>query len=129
MSTHLKAAVQNAERDNDYFTSTIVGLPSEVALGRAYSKRKLSQHPTISVDAVTASVWHSDGARALLKQRIKPSPKTLGLPFPAGSFARQQSYKSEILAFLLGFGICATGSLAYLYAYPSLPWLQKLLGS
>jgi hypothetical protein len=128
MPTLLAAAEDSAQRDNDYFTSTIVGLPSEVALGRAYTKRKLNQHPTLSVDAITASVWHSDGARALLKQHVKQSPKTLGLPFPADGFARQRTYWSELLAFLLGFGICAAGCFAYFNAYPSLPWLQKLFG-
>jgi hypothetical protein len=124
MTTHLEAAILNAERDNDYFTSTIVGMPSEVAMGRAYTKRKLSQHPTITIDAITATVWHSDAAHVLLKQHIKQTPKTLGLPYPAGNFARQRSEKSSFLAFLLGFGLCA--ALGYLYI--TLPWLQQLLG-
>jgi hypothetical protein len=123
MTTHLEAAVANAERDNDYFTATIVGLPSEVALGRAYSKRKLSQHPTISIDAITAAVWQSDAARTMLLQHIKQSPKTLGLPFPAGNFARKRSEKSSFLAFVLGFTLCAALS----YAYLTQPWLQQLL--
>ena len=124
MTTHLEAAIQNAERDNDYFTSTIVGLPSEIAMGRAYTKRKLSQHPTITIDAITAAVWHSDAAHTLLKQQIKQSPKTLGLPYPAGNFARKRSEKSSFMAFLLGFGLCAV--LGYLYI--TQPWLQQLLG-
>ena len=123
MTTHLEAAVANTERDNDYFTATIVGQPSEVALGRAYTKRKLSQHPTISIDAITAAVWHTDAAHALLKQHIKLSPKTLGLPFPAGNFARKRHEKSSLLAFLLGFSLCA----ALCYAYLTQPWLQQLL--
>ncbi len=127
MTTHLEAAVLNTERDNDYFTTTIVGLPQEVALGRAYTKRKLSQHPTIMIDATTAAVWHSDAARTLLSQQIKQTPKTLGLPFPAGNFARRRSEKSSFLAFLLGFGLCATLCFAYLYLHESQPWLQKLL--
>jgi hypothetical protein len=124
MSTRLEAAVQNAERDNDYFTSTIVGLPSEIALGKAFTKRRLSQHPTITIDAITAVVWHSDAAHALLKQRIKQTPKTLGLPFPAGNFARRRSEKSSFLAFLLGFSLCA----ALCYLYLTQAWLQQLLG-
>ena len=124
MTTNLEAAIANAERDNDYFTSTIVGLPSEVVLGKAFTKRRLSQHPTITIDAITAAVWHSDAAHALLKQRVKASPKTLGLPFPAGNFARKRSEKSSFLAFLLGFGLCA--ALGYLYM--TQPWLQQLLG-
>jgi hypothetical protein len=124
MTTHLEAAVANTVRDNDYFTSTIVGLPSEVAMGRAYTMRKLSQHPTITIDAVTAVVWHSDAAHVLLKQHIKQTPKTLGLPFPAGNFARKRSEKSSFLAFLLGFGLCAASG----YFYITQPRLQQLLG-
>jgi len=123
MTTHLEAAVANTQRDNDYFTSTIVGLPSEVVMGRAYTKRKLSHHPTIAIDAVTAAVWHSDAAHGVLKKRIKASPKTMGLPFPAGNFARRRSEKSSFLVFLLGFSLCA----ALCYAYINLPWLQQLL--
>jgi hypothetical protein len=123
MSTHLEAAMHSAERDNDYFTSTIVGLPSEITLGRAYEKRKLSQHPTITIDAITAAVWHSDAARALLNQHIKQSPHALGLPFPAGSFARKHSKKSTLWAFLLGFGLCA----ALCFAYVTQPWLRVML--
>jgi CDP-diglyceride synthetase len=129
MSTHLEAAVQNAERDNDYFTSTIVGLPSEIVLGRAFTKRRLNQHPTITIDAITAVVWHSDAAHALLKQRIKQTPKTLGLPYPAGNFARKRSEKSSFLAFLFGFALCASICYAYLYLHESQPWVQQLLAN
>lgn len=123
MTTHLDAAVANAERDNDYFTATIVGLPSEIALGKAFTKRKLSMHPTISVDAIAATVWQSDAARTLLMQQIKQSPKTLGLPFPAGNFARRRSEKASFMAFLFGFSLCA----ALCYLYLTQPWLHQLL--
>ena len=123
MTTHLEAAVLNTERDNDYFTATIVGLPSEIALGKAFTKRQLSMHPTITIDAVTASVWHSDSARLLLMQHVKQSPKTLGLPFPAGNFSRKRSEKAPLLAFLFGFVLCAV--LCFVYA--TQPWLQQLL--
>ena len=123
MTTHLEAAVANAERDNEYFTATIVGLPSEIALGKAFAKRSLSMHPTISVDAITATVWQSDAARTLLMQQIKQSPKTLGLPFPAGNFARRRSEKASFMAFLFGFSLCAT--LCYLYVTQT--WLHQLL--
>ena len=123
MPFKLEATPESKQRDNDFFTSTIVGLPSEIALGRAYTKRKLSQHPTITIDAITAAVWHSDAAHTLLKQKIKQTPKTLGLPFPAGNFARQRSEKSYFLAFLSGFALCAALS----YVYITQPWLQQLL--
>lgn len=123
MTTHLEAAVANAERDNDYFTATIVGLPSEITLGKAFTKRKLSMHPSISVDAITASVWQSDAARTLLMQQIKSSPKTLGLPFPAGSFARKRSEKTSLMAFLFGFSLCA----ALCFVYVTQTWWHQLL--
>lgn len=123
MPFKLEATPESKQRDNDFFTSTIVGLPSEIALGRAYTKRKLSQHPTITIDAITAAVWHSDAAHTLLKQKIKQTPRTLGLPFPAGNFARQRSEKSYFLVFLSGFSLCAALS----YVYITQPWLQQLL--
>jgi hypothetical protein len=123
MTTHLVDTVANNQRDNDYFTATVVGLPIEVALGRSYTERKLKQHPTITVNATTAAIWHSDAAHVLLKERIKQSPKTLGLPFLAGNSTRRRSEKSSLLPFLLGFGLCA----ALCYAYVTQPWLQQLL--
>lgn len=123
MTFKLTSTLENTQRDNDFFTSTIVGLPSEIALGKAYTKRKLSQHPTVTVDAISATVWHSEAARTILLQQIKQSPKKLGLPFPAGNFARSRSNRLSFLSFLLGFVICAALS----FAYVTQPWLQNLL--
>ena len=124
MATQLdESAAQITARDNDYFTSTIVGLPSEVILGRAFTARKLSADPTITVQAMTAATWLSEPARLLLKQQVKQSPKTLGLPFAAGSFAHTRSKNASVWAFLFGFGLCATLS----YIYISQPWLQQLV--
>jgi hypothetical protein len=123
MTTLPDSAAQNITRDNDYFTSTVVGLPSEVVLGKAFTVRKLSATPTITVEAISPATWLSEPARQLLKQQIKQSPKTLGLPFVAGSFAHTRSKRSSLWAFLLGFGLCA--ALSYLYI--TQPWLQQLL--
>jgi hypothetical protein len=123
MTFKSEATPDNKQRDNDFFTSTIVGLPSEITLGKTYANRKPSQQPNVTIDAISAAVWHSDAARTILLQQIKQSPKTLGLPFPAGSFARTQSNKSSYLAFLLGFVLCAALSFAYI----TQPWLQNLL--
>ena len=124
MATQLDdSEAQNTARDNEYFTSTIVGLSSEVTLGRAFTARKLSADPTITVQAMTAATWLSEPARLLLKQQVKQSPKTLGLPFAAGSFAHTRSKNASVWAFLLGFGLCAALS----YIYISQPWLQQLL--
>jgi hypothetical protein len=116
------SAAQNTARDNDYFTSTIVGLPSEVILGKAFTARKLSAEPTITIQAVTAATWLSEPALLMLKQQIKQSPKTLGLPFAAGSYAHTRSKHASAWAFLLGFSLCAVLS----YIYFTQPWLQQL---
>jgi hypothetical protein len=80
-------------------------------------------HPTITIDAITAEVWHSDASRNLLSKKIKSSPKTLGLPYPAGNFVRKRSEISGYLTFLLGFAVCA--ALSFIYA--TQPWLQGLV--
>ena len=115
------SAVQNIARDNDYFTSTIVGLPNEVTLGKAFTARRLSADPIITVQAMTAATWLSEPARQLLKQQIKQSPKTLGLPFAAGSYAHTRSKHASVWAFVLGFSLCAALS----YVYITQPWLQQ----
>jgi hypothetical protein len=122
MATLLDSAAQNIARDNDYFTLTVVGLPSEVVLGKAFTARKLSATPTITIEAVSPTTWLSEPASQLLKQQIKHSPKTLGLPFAAGSFAHTRSKNASLWAFLLGFALCA--ALSYLYI--TQPWLQQL---
>jgi hypothetical protein len=123
MATQLdESAVQNAARDNDYFTSTIVGLPSEVILGKAFTARKLGAEPAITIQAMTAATWLSEPARQLLKQQIKQSPKTLGLPFAAGSYAHTRTKYASAWAFALGFSLCAALS----YIYVTQPWLQQL---
>lgn len=127
MATQLdESSAQNTARDNDYFTSTIVGLPSEVILGKAFTARKLSTEPSITIQAVTAATWLSEPARLLLKQQIKQSPKTLGLPFAAGSYAHTRSKHASVWAFLLGFSLCAALTLSLSYTYFSQPWLQQL---
>jgi hypothetical protein len=123
MAVILETEIHNRTRDNDYFTSTIVGLPSELVLGKAFTVRKLSATPTIIIDAVSAATWLSDPARMLLKQQVKSSPNTLGLPFAAGSLGQTRSKMSSIWSFLFGFGLCATLS----YAYMTQSWLQQLI--
>jgi hypothetical protein len=118
-------ATANSERDNAFFTSTIVGLPTEVVLGKAFTKRKLSQHPSIRIHATSAAVWHSEAARLLLSQRAKPQSKTLGLPYPAGNFAYQRYKYTSAWWFFLGFCLCGVLFLAYM----TLPWVQQLLKS
>jgi hypothetical protein len=113
----------DSTRDNDYFTSTIVGLPSEVVLGKAFTARQLSNEPTITIQAMTAATWLSEPAQLMLKQHVKQSPKSLGLPYAAGSFASAGKEKFGIKAFLLGFCLCG----ALCYAYATLPWVQQLL--
>lgn len=118
MATISNMTKEQAALDNDYFTSTIVGLPSEVTLGKAFTVRKLTASPTIVIDAISAKTWLSDPAQQMLKQQIKQSPKKLGLPFAAGSFAHTRSNFSDLRPFLLGFALCAILS----FAYTTFPW-------
>jgi hypothetical protein len=117
------SSAQNTASDNDYFTSTIVGLPSEVVLGKAFTARNLSAEPSITVQAMTAATWLSEPARQLLKQQVKQSPKTVGLPFAAGSYAHTRTKYASVWAFVLGFSLCAALS----YIYFTQLWLQQLL--
>lgn len=114
-------------RLDDYFTATVVGLPEEISLGKAFSNRILRDDQFVSIDAITAKAWLSDPARALLTQRLKQAQPTLhkvGLPFPAGSFVRSRRWgRSTILAFLLGFCAC----MALFALYLALPWLQQFV--
>lgn len=114
MATLLVNEDQTQTRDNDFFTSTVVGLPCEVTLGKAFSARKLKDTPSIMLDAVTSTSWLSDPARLMLKQQVKQSPKTIGLPYPAGNFGYRRTFNSTIVAFLLGFALCATFGYLYL---------------
>jgi hypothetical protein len=118
MATILNNTKEQIARDNDYFTSTIVGMPAELSLGKAFTARKLTASPAIVIDAISAKTWLSEPAQQLLAQRVKQSPKTMGLPFAAGSFAHTRTRFSDALPFLLGFALCAVLSVAY----STFPW-------
>lgn len=108
-------------RLDDYFTATVVGLPQEVNLGKVYIRRMLKGDQFVTIDAISAKAWLSDPARVQLKQQLKQSQYSLGLPFPTGSFARARRWhRASILAFLWGFGTC----LVFIAAYLLQPWLR-----
>lgn len=108
-------------RLDDYFTATVVGLPQEVSLGNTFASRMLKGDQFVTIDAISAQAWLSDPAREQLKQQLKQSQHSLGLPFPTGSFARARPWRrASILAFLWGFGTC----LVFIAAYLIQPWLR-----
>lgn len=106
---------------DDYFTATIVGLPEEVSLGKAFSNRMLKSDQYVTIDALTAKAWLSEPAREALKAQLKRPKQDVGIPFPAGKFARSRRWsRSPMAIFLLGFSVCA----ALLALYALQPWLR-----
>ncbi len=111
----------NRSRMDDYFTATIVGLPEEVSLGKAFSNRMLKSDQYVTIDALTAKAWLSEPAREALKAQLKRPKQDVGIPFPAGKFARSRRWsRSPMAIFLLGFSVCA----ALLALYALQPWLR-----
>lgn len=111
----------NKSRMDDYFTATIVGLPEEVSLGKAFTNRMLKSDEYVTIDALTAKAWLSEPAREALKAQLKRAKQDGGFPFPAGKFARSKRWsQSPIAIFLFGFSVCA----ALLALYAVQPWLR-----
>ena len=121
MALAFESEALNKSRMDDYFTATIVGLPEEVSLGKAFTSRMLKNDSYVTIDALTAKAWLSEPARDALKVQLKRSKQDVGIPFPAGKFARSRRWnESPIAIFLLGFGACA----ALLALYAVQPWLR-----
>ena len=121
MALAFESEALNKSRMDDYFTSTIVGLPEEVSLGKAFSNRMLKSDEFVTLDALTAKAWLSEPAHKALKAQLKRPKPDMGLPFPAGKFARSRRWsQSRTVIFLLGFGACA----ALLALYAVQPWLR-----
>lgn len=111
----------NKSRMDDYFTATIVGLPEEISLGKAFTSRMLKSDSYVTIDALTAKAWLTEPAREALKEQLKRRTQDVGIPFPAGKFARSRRWSpSPIAIFLLGFSVCA----ALLVLYAVQPWLR-----
>lgn len=106
---------------DDFFTATIVGLPEEVSLGKAFTSRTLKSDEFVNIDALTAKAWLTEPAREALKAQLKRPKQDVGIPFPAGKFARSRRWsQSSIVIFFFGFGACA----ALLALYAVQPWLR-----
>ena len=90
MTLVFESEASNKSRMDDYFTTTIVGLPEEVNLGTAFSSRMLKSDKYVTIDAMTAKAWLSDPAREALKAQLKRPKLDVGLPIPAGKFARSR---------------------------------------
>ena len=121
MNPPFETDVNARARLDDYFTATVVGLPEELSLGKAFTSRMLKTDKYVTIDAVTAKAWLSDPARELLKQQIKQPQHALGLPFKSGSFSRRRRWdRDALLAFAAGFAAC----LALLVVVMMQPWLR-----
>ena len=117
----------NKTQLDDYFTATIVGLPDELTLGKAFTSRQFRNEERVTVDAITAQAWLSEPARLALKQQLQSRRQVnMGMPFPAGKFARSRKLRqSSIYSFLLGFIACMLLLLAYsLQTWVRLPFFQ-----
>lgn len=121
MALAFESEASNQSRMDDYFTTTIVGLPEQVNLGTAFTSRMLKSDQYVTIDALTAKAWLSEPARKALKAQLKRPKQDVGMPIPAGKFARSRHWRqSPIAIFLLGFGTCA----ALLALYAVQPWLR-----
>jgi hypothetical protein len=121
MTPPLEAEALAKSRLDDYFTATVVGLPQEVSLGNTFVSRMLKGDQFVTIDTISAKAWLSDPAREQLKQQLKQSQHSLGLPFPTGSSARDRRWgRVRVSAFLWGFGTCLLIVTAYLIQ----PWLR-----
>jgi hypothetical protein len=121
MTVTFEPAALKKSRMDDYFTTTIVGVPVEVSLGTAIANRMLKTDKYVTIDALTAKAWLSEPARKALKEQLKHPKQGGGMPFPAGKFAKSRRWsRSPIAIFLLGFSCCA----AMLALYALQPWFR-----
>ena len=121
MALPFDSDASNQSRLDDYFTATIVGLPEELSLGKAFANRALKSDKFVTIDAVTAKSWISDPARSVLKQQLLRARINQGHPFPAGKFARTRKWsQSSAFVFALGFAAC----IVLLMIYAMQPWLR-----
>ena len=56
-------STQGKAQLDDFFTSTIVGLPQEVVLGQRFKERNLINQQYVTVDAMNAKAWLSEPAK------------------------------------------------------------------
>ena len=121
MALAFESEKSNRSQIDDYFTTTIVGLPEEVSLGKVFTNRMLKSDQYVSIDALTAKAWLSDPAREALKAQSKQRMQKVGVPFPSGKFARTWRWiQTPMTIFLLGFAACV----ALLALYVLQPWLR-----
>ncbi len=74
-------STQGKAQLDDFFTSTIVGLPQEVVLGQRFKERNLINQQYVTVDAMNAKAWLSEPAYQELNQALKRSQRSIGFSF------------------------------------------------
>ena len=117
-------STQGKAQLDDFFTSTIVGLPQEVVLGQRFKERNLINQQYVTVDAMNAKAWLSEPAYQVLNKALKRSQRSTGVSFKqqlANQFVSHE--RSSALMFMLGFLASALIGLALTYAW-SRTWIQ-----
>ena len=109
---------------DDFFTSTIVGLPQEVVLCQRFKERNLINQQYVTVDAMYAKAWLSEPAYQELNQALKRSQRSIGFSFKR-HFVNQSDLhgRSSTMMFVFGFLAAALIGLALTYAW-SRAWIQ-----
>ena len=117
-------STQGKAQLDDFFTSTIVGLPQEVVLGQRFKERKLINQQYVTVDAMNAKAWLSEPAYQELNQALKQSQRSIGFSFKR-HFVNQFESNSRSSTMMFGFGFLAAAliGLALTYAW-SRAWIQ-----
>ena len=116
-------STQGKAQLDDFFTSTIVGLPQEVVLGYIMNQRFLKSDQFVTVDAKHEKAWLSEPAYRKLMRALAESQRITGESFKRQEADRFTSLGSRSgLMFMLGFLFCAACGLALTYAW-SRAWI------
>ena len=117
-------STQGKAQLDDFFTSTIVGLPQEVVLGQRFKERNLINQQYVTVDAMNAKAWLSEPAYHELNQALKHSQRFSGFSFKRHIVNRSVSHgRSSTMMFVFGFLAAALIGLALTFAW-SRTWIQ-----
>lgn len=125
MATQSVTSSQSKAQLNDFFTTSIVGMPQKVVLGQVLRDRVLNSDQFVTVDAIQAKAWLSEPAYQNLQQALTESQRISGISFKkqfVNQFASPHG-RSTALLFMLGFLTSAMISLALTYAW-SRAWIQ-----
>jgi len=117
-------STQGKAQLDDFFTSTIVGLPQEVVLGQRFKERKLINQQYVTVDAMNAKAWLSEPAYHELNKALKRSQRSIGFSFKRHFVNQSEVHgRSSTMMFVFGFLAAALIGLALTFAW-SRTWIQ-----